>query len=487
MTRRPATVQEVVDVDLPRPRDLDAPGYLAIRDRIFAAMGMRTVVGGELRASAPTALSAAAAPAPSRATTPADGIDVLIVGGGPAGAILGCYLARAGVRATIVERAVQPRAHVGESLLCSTTRVFAEIDFLRVLEREGFVRKPGAVWTSWPGGDSCGIRFRALPHLGVALDYTWHVDRSRLDQLLLEHARELGAQVLEGVRVAKVEFDGARATGVRLADGTVLAARLVVDASGRGTVLGTQLGIKRTDAQFDQFTVHNWFEGFDRGAAASADHVHVHVLGKPRSWLWQIPVSTNVTSLGIVARRTDFVRADEAPAAWFARQLEAHPELQARVAAARPVHDFVRESNFSYALDRLAGDGWLVIGDAGRFVDPLFSSGVSVAAESARLAVAPIRAALQSPTVPAAAFAQWERTVRTGVDRWRELIALFYRLPVLFLDWLRHDERRERLRPMLQGEVWDADAPVLADLRAGIDAVAADPAHPWHRQLVAVD
>jgi FADH2 O2-dependent halogenase len=324
-----------------------------------------------------------------------------------------------------------------------------------------------------------------MPHLGIELDYTWHVDRSRLDALLLEHARGLGARVVQGERVARVEFDGERATGVRLASGALLPARLVVDASGRGTLLGNQLGTKRTDAAFDQFTVHNWFEGFDRGPLASADHVHVHVLPKARSWLWQIPVSPTVTSLGLVTRRADYVRADEAPGDWFARQLADHPELAARFAAARPVHAFTRESNFSYALDRLAGDGWIVVGDAGRFVDPLFSSGVSVAAESARLAVEPIRAALRSGESRTAAFADWERTVRVGVDRWREFIGLFYRLPPLFLDLLSRDEGRERLRPLLQGEVYEAaPMPLLERMRADIDAVANDRSHPWHPELV---
>src|SRR5690606_26201717 len=139
------------------------------------------------------------------------------------------------------------------------------------------------------------------------------------------------------------------------------------------------LGLKRNDAEFDQFTVHNWFEGFDRGEPATADHIHVHVLPRARSWLWQIPVTPSITSIGIVTRRDDFARGEERPDAWFRRQLADQPALAARVAAARPVHDFVRESNYSYAVDRLAGDGWLLVGDAGRFVDPLFSSGVSVA------------------------------------------------------------------------------------------------------------
>ncbi len=481
MTRRPATVRESVVVALQRPRDIDAPGYLSIRDRIFAAMGMDPK-GGERP-------SAAGAPA----TTPAGGArtrdtDVVIVGGGPAGAILGCYLAKAGIATTIVDRAVHPRPHVGESLLCSTTRVFHEIGFLPTLEGAGFARKPGATWTHWPAGLTHSLQFQAMPHVGVHLDYTWHVDRSRFDELLLRHAAHLGARVVQGERVGSVEFHGDRATGVRLANGDLLRARLVVDASGRRTLIGTQLGIKRNDPAFDQFTVHGWFTGFDRGPAATADHVHIHLLAGSRSWLWQIPVDAEVTSLGIVTRRNDFQKAAEDSGAWFARQLADHPVLAARFASTRPVHAYVRESNFSYALDRLTGDGWLVIGDAGRFVDPLFSAGVSVAAESARLALEPIQVALRADDVRASQFAAWEQTVRAATDRWREFIAAFYRLPPLFFDMLSRDAERARLRPFLQGEVHtDSVDPLLQHIRTSIDAVASHRDHPWHAELLGVD
>ncbi|MGB3968328.1 MAG: ATP-binding cassette domain-containing protein [Planctomycetota bacterium] len=483
MTKRPATVQESVPVDLGRPRDLDSPGYLATRDRIFTAMGMSVKIGDDARSGA-----AASAPAAAPAN-PGDRreAEVVIVGGGPAGAILGAYLARAGVRTTIVDKSVHPRRHVGESLICSTTRVFQEIGALAAIENGGFVRKHGAVWTRWPQRVSRALQFRPMPHLGIGIDYTWHVDRSRLDQLLLDHAATVGVSVRQGQRAARVEFNGEQATGVRLADDTLVPARIVVDASGRNTLLGSQLGIKHNDPQFDQFTVHTWFEGFDRGPAATADHIHVHVLPRARSWLWQIPVGPGLTSVGIVTRRADFAHADEPTDAWFSRQLADQPELAARIAKAKPVQPFVRESNYSYSLDRVAGDGWLAIGDAGCFIDPLFSSGVSVAAESARAAANAIGVALRSGDVSARAFAAWEQDVKEGVQRWRDFVLSFYRLPAQFLDLLDGGTGTELLRPLLQGEVnAPAAATALAHLRAGIDQAAANPSHRWHRELVAI-
>jgi FADH2 O2-dependent halogenase len=231
--------------------------------------------------------------------------------------------------------------------------------------------------------------------------------------------------------------------------------------------------------------VHGWFDGFDRGPAATDDHIHVHVLPRARSWLWQIPLSDSLTSLGLVTRRADFARADEDPGAWFQRQLADQPELAARVARARVAHPFVREGNFSYAMTRLAGHGWLLVGDAGAFVDPLFSSGVGIAAESARRAADAIGQALRDGGPSSASFAAYEAEVRAGVERWREFISLFYRLPVQFLELLDAEDGRELLRPLLQGEVHDPVAgSALARMRTGV-AAAADPAHRWHEDLLA--
>jgi ABC-type nitrate/sulfonate/bicarbonate transport system ATPase subunit/flavin-dependent dehydrogenase len=479
MSRRPASVQETVPIDLPRPRDLDSPGYLAARDRIFSAMGLSSNAGG--RTSTPRV-----------AGGKVESADVLIIGGGPAGAILGSYLGKAGVDHLLLDKAQHPRPHVGESLICSTTRVFDEIGFLPVIEREGFVRKYGAVWSRGPESTPRVLRFAPIPHLGVKQEYTYHVDRSRFDSLLLGHARAQGSRVLEGCAVTRVEFDAdGRAGGVRVrsADGErLIRSRIVVDASGRSAVLGTQLKLKRNDPAFDQFAVHNWFENMDRGAGETADFIHIHVLPRPRSWIWQIPISPTVTSVGIVTRKEDFVKGEESPAEFFSRHVAAAPEVARRLAGARPRHEFVREVNYSYSMDRYSGNGWLLVGDAARFVDPIFSSGLSVAAESAQRAAAAIIEALRAGDVGAGAFAGYEKTLRAGVDLWREFIHLYYQLPSLFLDLLGREDGIAELRQVLQGEVYDVpSAPVLERMRRQIDAVKADPGHPWRSDLVQID
>lgn len=413
---------------------------------------------------------------------------VIIIGGGPAGSTVGAYLARAGIDHLILDQAVHPRRHVGESLVCSTTRIFQDIDFLSVMERERFVHKHGAVWTHWADQREHVIRFREIPELGLTQDYTYHVDRSRFDELLLKHAAQQGSRVLEGTRVERVEFgaDGA-ANGVRVkteAGQRLLRCKLVVDASGRNTLLGSQLRLKHHDALFDQFAVHNWFEGVDRGPAETAEYIHIHVLGIPRAWVWLIPINETVTSVGIVTTGADFPKNSKSVDKFFARHIASHGLLAQRMARARPLHEFSREGNYSYVMERFAGDGWLLVGDAARFVDPVFSSGVSVAMESAKRAAQATIAGLARKDVSAGAFGEYERTVRAGVDIWREFIMLYYQLPPLFLDLISQSDGRRQLTQLLQGDVYDrASVPVLAQMRAAIQTVAADRTHPWHAHL----
>ncbi len=533
MTPGPGRIERTIVVSLDRPRQRNSPEFFRLRGDIlellhFAGNAPRDrSFGGTGRSSGIDATSGGSKPeqppgpspeqtnstngiqganptpqanAPGSATVQSrlfracepqrDSLDaqVIIVGGGPAGSTLGAYLSGAGINHLIVDQAVHPRPHVGESLLCSTSRIFQEIGFLSVMEREQFVHKHGAVWTHWADERQYVVRFREIPELGLSQDYTYHVDRSRFDELLLKHASTRGSRVLQGARAAGVEFgaDGF-ASGVRVEqDGgeRVLTCRLVVDASGRSTLLGSQLRLKRHDPLFNQFAVHNWFEGVDRGPADTADYIHVHVLPLPRAWVWLIPISGSVTSVGVVTQGGDFVKGGEPVGQFFNRHIASHRLLAERMGRARPLHEFTREGNYSYVMDRLAGNGWLLVGDAARFVDPVFSSGVSVALESAKRAADVIIKSLGRGDVSAENFTDYEKTIRTGVAIWREFIRLYYQLPPLFLDLINRPEARWQLTQLLQGDVYDRNAvPILTVMKERIAAVMTDQDHPWRPHL----
>lgn len=415
--------------------------------------------------------------------------DVVIIGGGPAGSVLGSYLSKAGVSNTILEKAVFPRAHVGESLVSSTVRIFDEIDFIETMEREGFPRKYGAAWHPTKGRGEFAIRFAEFPQEGVNQDYTYHVERSRFDQLLLEHAADLGSEVRQDVAVRKVLFDDQGvANGVRVSVGgeiSEIPAKMVIDCSGRNTMLGSQLGLRDKDPIFNQFAVHAWFEDIHRGDdAETADFIHIYFLSVERGWAWQIPISDTVTSIGVVAEREVFKQSRQRTEEYFDDLVGTNPGLSKAMAGATRINDFKSEADYSYGMSEFVGDGWMLVGDSARFVDPIFSSGISIAAEAAKAASETIVAALESGDWSREALKPYEDRMKAGVAIWYEFILLYYKLMHLFTYFIDAEEHRLQILQLLQGEVYDREnAPVLDAMREVIRTVEETPGHIWAPSL----
>ncbi len=415
--------------------------------------------------------------------------DVVIIGGGPAGSVLGSYLSMAGVSNTILEKAVFPRAHVGESLVSSTVRIFDEIGFIETMESEGFPRKYGAAWHPTKGQGEFAIRFAEFPQDGVNQDYTYHVERSRFDQLLLDHAQNLGSEVRQNVAVRKVLFDDQGvASGVRVSvDGEIseIPAKMVIDCSGRNTILGSQLGLREKDPIFNQFAVHAWFEDVHRGDdPETADFIHIYFLSVERGWAWQIPISDTVTSVGVVAEREVFKQSRQRPEEYFDDLVKTNPGLSVALKSAKRVNDFKSEADYSYGMSEFVGDGWMLVGDSARFVDPIFSSGISIAAEAAKAASESIITALESGDRSRDALKPYEDHMKAGVAIWYEFILLYYKLMHLFTYFIDTKEHRLQILQLLQGEVYDREnAPVLDAMREVIRKVEETPGHIWAPSL----
>jgi flavin-dependent dehydrogenase len=429
--------------------------------------------------------------------------DVGVIGGGPAGASLAAYLARAGVSCVVFEREVFPRPHVGESLVPSSTRVFDELDFLTTMEKAGFPHKYGAVWTAranspvyqhnWAGlraGSSTDVEFAERAQPGVGQDYTYHVDRGLFDDLLLRHARRFGATVHEGTLVRGADFSVPGHVVIHhvpCAGRTETRVRMVADASGRRTLLGNQLKWRIKDTIFDQYALHTWFTGFDRSSVSFdrlRDYIFVHFLPLTNSWIWQIPITAETTSIGVVTQKKHFAAAKGDLSAFFWDAIATRPKLHDALRAAHQVRPLKPEGDYSYAMKQLAGDRLVLIGDAGRFVDPIFSTGVSIALNSARFAHRDILAAVRTGDFRRESFATFESTIRRGTRNWYNFISLYYRLNVLFTAFIRDPRYRLDVLKLLQGDVYDEDEPaVLAEMRATVDEVERNPRHPWHGLL----
>jgi 1H-pyrrole-2-carbonyl-[peptidyl-carrier protein] chlorinase len=426
--------------------------------------------------------------------------DVGIIGGGPAGSAMGAYLARAGVRCVIFEREIFPRPHVGESLVPSSTRIFKELDFLKVMEAHRFPRKYGATWTSspltrpyrmdWEGLDAdcrADIRFEERDQPGVDQNYTYHVDRGEFDLALLQHANEGGATVYQGVDVRHVAIDDGADPEIRFRMGrrdTGVKVRLVCDASGRRTLLGSQLKLKVKDPVFDQYALHTWFEGFDRGDGPEGGYIHIHFLPLVNTWVWQIPIRDGVTSIGVVTQKKHFMGSKESRQDFFWSCLRTREDLAAKLDRARQMNPLREEGDYSYAMTQFTGDRFLLLGDAARFVDPIFSTGVSIALNSARFASRDVLSALERGALARESFQTFETTMKRGVKNWYDFITVYYRLNVLFSHFVSNPKYRLDVLKLLQGDVYEeGEPPVLREMREKVREVEENPRHMWHGVL----
>lgn len=438
--------------------------------------------------------------------------DIGIIGGGPGGAATAAYLAKAGLNCVLFEKELFPRPHVGESLVPSSTRVFKEIGFLEKMEQSGFPRKYGAAWTTVDNGplyqhdwdrynpdeldglvpeSYVDFRFEERQQPGVDQNYTFHVDRGKFDLMLLQHAQQLGATIYEGVRVQNVDFSETAQPRINFSiagQNISTKVRLVVDASGRRTLLGNQLKLRIQDSVFDQYAIHTWFEGYDRRVFAQMEvqnnYIFIHFLPLTNSWVWQIPITETITSIGVVTQKKNIAKTREERNEFFWQCVGSRPELADALKAAQQLRPLSEEGDYSYAMKQIAGDNFVLVGDAARFVDPIFSTGVSIALNSARFASRDIVQAAETGDFSRKSFQTYETTLRRGTKNWYEFISVYYRLNLLFTAFVQDPRYRLDVLKLLQGDVYDEDEPlVLKQMKQIVRDVEQNESHLWHRYL----
>ena len=371
--------------------------------------------------------------------------DVLVIGGGPAGSTAATLLAQRGRKVVMLEKDRHPRFHIGESLLPQTLALFERLGVLAEVERIG-VFKPGAEFVA-PEGDARSVVFRFADGFDPALTHSYQVRRSELDELLFRNAQRHGVEAHEGVRVTAVEVDPVRGSKVTAvgADGVTRQwlARFVVDASGRDTHIAGKLDMKTADKSNNTAAMFGHFRGVAPLHGEETGNIAVHLFDE--GWCWAIPLREGVTSIGLVGKASFFkTRGRTDVETFFLAGVRRNRRLAERLAGAELVSPVTATGNYSYRARTMIGEGWILVGDAFGFIDPVFSSGVHLAISSAALGAEAVDAWLDSPEKAREPLRRFDRRVRRSLDTFSWLI---YRINTpVFRAMLLNPRNRFRMR-----------------------------------------
>ncbi|MFO1330685.1 MAG: NAD(P)/FAD-dependent oxidoreductase [Rubrivivax sp.] len=339
--------------------------------------------------------------------------EVLVIGGGPAGATIASLLARQGRQVVLLEKEHHPRFHIGESLLPANKPLFERLGVLAEVERIG-MPKWGVEFVSPQHGAPSYLEFGDA--WDKSMPYAWQVRRSELDEILFRHAAASGATAIEGCRVRQVAFDDDGAdVHATLDDGASRCwrAQFVVDASGRDTLLANQLGSKARNPLHNSAAVFGHFRGARRLQGRLEGNISIYWF--QHGWFWFIPLADGVTSVGATCWPRYLKTRDKPLKDFFLDTIRMAPGLAERLEGAELVDDQVHATgNYSYTSRVCQGERWLMLGDAYAFIDPVFSSGVHLAMTSAFEGAELLRCYFQQPAQLPAARQRFEALMAKG-------------------------------------------------------------------------
>jgi flavin-dependent dehydrogenase len=354
--------------------------------------------------------------------------DVVVIGGGPAGSTASTILAQAGLKVQLFERDHFPRFHIGESLIPETYWVLKRIDMLPKMQKSHFVKKYSVQFVNAAGKLSAPFYFHDnKPH---ECSQTWQVVRGEFDKMMLDNAREHGVDAREGVRVLEVIFDGERAVGVKIQEEggapREVRAKVVVDASGQTAMLQNRLKLRQWDPVLNKGAIWTYYEGAYRDTGRDEGATIVIQTPDKKGWFWYIPQHNNVVSVGVVAPFDHLFKGRGTHEQTYSEEVERCPAVSQRVANAKRITGYFATKDYSYRSRQAAGDGWVLIGDAFGFLDPLYSSGVLLALRSGEVAADAIVEGVKKGDTSATQLGNWQDSFNRGVDRMRRLVCEYY-------------------------------------------------------------
>ena len=384
---------------------------------------------------------------------------VIVIGGGPSGTTAATLIAQRGYKVRLLEREHFPRFHIGESLIPQTYWVMKRLNMLNNMKSSEFVTKYSVHFVGSSGRLSEPFYF--LDHKPHESSQTWQVRRSDFDQRMLENAIEHGADVQQGVRVLEVLFEGERAVGVRVQDEAggeerIERADVIVDASGQSSMIMGKLGLREWDPDLKKAAVWTYWEGAQRDTGRDEGATVVLQIQGKKGWFWYIPLHDNIVSVGAVADHNYLFKNRESKdfEAIYHEEVEKCPAVKQRISIGKRVAPYRAAKEYSYRSRRAAGDGWVMVGDAFGFLDPLYSSGVLLALKSGELAADAVCEGLAKGDTSAAQLGKWEADYVRGMERMRSLVCAYY-AGISFGKFVaKHPHRKGDITDLLIGDLF---------------------------------
>jgi flavin-dependent dehydrogenase len=385
--------------------------------------------------------------------------DVIVIGGGPAGSTVASILAREGRKVVLFEKERFPRHHIGESLMTDTYWTFKRMGLLEKLKESPFVRKYSVQFANPAGKESRPFYFFEANHHESAV--TWQVTRAQFDLMLIEHAADQGATVYQETPIKRVLFAEGRAHGVeaRMADGSLqeFHAPVVVDASGQSALLSNKMGWRVRDPKLKKAVLYSYFKGAHREPDLNGGATLVlRTPAGSNGWFWYIPLENDITSVGVVAD-PDYLHKGRGKdlAKIFYEEIEKVESCRRRVEGATRTDKIYSIIDYSYRSKNCAGDGFILIGDAYGFLDPIYSSGVLLALKMAELAADSIHDAFHNNDFSGARLGQFQAKLDKGIESMRKLVYAFYNEGFSFAKFLqKNPDQRVNIITLLMGDVF---------------------------------
>lgn len=399
--------------------------------------------------------------------------DCVVIGGGPAGCSAAAIVAESGCDTLLIEREPLPRFHVGESLMPETFWPLQRLGLNDRIRENGWQVKKSVQFVTHKGTESEPFFFRQ--HDDRECSETWQVERSEFDKMLFDRASELGADCYDCTRLVDVRFDDSGAACgvvVRHADNEPkeIDCRVVIDGTGQQSFIANKLGLKQVDPNLKKAAIWTYYKDAVRGDGDNAGATIILNTENKEAWFWFIPLSRGITSIGCVSDNEYLLKGRGKPKTIFFEELKRCPGLRPRLEHATQLGDIRTAKEFSYMTKANSGDGWVLVGDALGFIDPVYSSGVYFALEMGVRAGDAVAEGLRKGDLSSQQLGSWCGEFKQGAKLIRKLVHAFYTKEFSIGRFMKeHPEHRGSVTNLLIGRIFDeGSSNVFDDMDASI-------------------